>query len=76
MQTLGKNRQVVAITHMPQVAAGARTHFFVSKEVIDGRTRTSLQEVKGDERLQELARMLGGKSSSALEHARSLLRDR
>jgi len=74
MQTLGQSRQVVAITHMPQVAAGARTHFFVSKEVIDGRTRTSLQEVKGDERLQELARMLGGRTSSALEHARTLLR--
>jgi DNA repair protein RecN (Recombination protein N) len=74
MQTLGENRQVVAITHMPQVAAGARTHFFVSKEVIDGRTRTSLQEVQGDQRLHELARMLGGRTSSALEHARTLLR--
>ena len=74
MQTLGENRQVVAITHMPQVAAGARTHFFVSKEVTDGRTRTSLQEVRGDERLQELARMLGGRTASALEHARTLLR--
>ena len=74
MQTLGKNRQVVAITHMPQVAAGARTHYFVSKEVVDGRTRTSLQEVTGDERLHELARMLGGKTSSAVEHARTLLR--
>jgi DNA repair protein RecN (Recombination protein N) len=74
MQTLGKNRQVVAITHMPQVAAGARTHYFVSKEVVDGRTRTSLQEVTGDERLHELARMLGGRTSSALEHARTLLR--
>jgi DNA repair protein RecN (Recombination protein N) len=74
MQTLGENRQVVAITHMPQVAAGAGTHFFVSKEVIDGRTRTSLQEVRGDERLHELARMLGGRTTSALEHARTLLR--
>jgi DNA repair protein RecN (Recombination protein N) len=74
MQTLGENRQVVAITHMPQVAAGAPTHFFVNKEVIDGRTRTSLQEVRGDQRLHELARMLGGRTSSALEHARTLLR--
>jgi len=74
MRTLGENRQVVAITHMPQVAAAARTHFFVSKEVIDGRTRTSLQEVRDDERLHELARMLGGRTSSALEHARTLLR--
>ncbi|HEY4780629.1 MAG TPA: DNA repair protein RecN [Chthoniobacterales bacterium] len=73
MQTLGKNHQVLAITHMPQVAAAARKHFFVSKEVSDGRTRTALQEVGGPERLEEIARMLGGKSRSALEHARTLL---
>jgi DNA repair protein RecN (Recombination protein N) len=73
MQTLGENHQVLAITHMPQVAAAARKHFFVSKEVSDGRTRTALQEVLGPERLDEIARMLGGKSQSALEHARTLL---
>jgi DNA repair protein RecN (Recombination protein N) len=73
MQTLGQNHQVLAITHMPQVAAAARKHFFVSKEVSEGRTRTALQEVGGDDRLEEIARMLGGKSQSALEHARTLL---
>jgi DNA repair protein RecN (Recombination protein N) len=73
MQTLGENHQVLAITHMPQVAAAARKHFFVSKEVSDGRTRTALEEVGGPERLEEIARMLGGKSRSALEHARTLL---
>jgi DNA repair protein RecN (Recombination protein N) len=73
MQTLGENHQVLAITHMPQVAAAARKHFFVSKEVSDGRTRTALQEVGGPKRLEEIARMLGGKSRSALEHARTLL---
>jgi DNA repair protein RecN (Recombination protein N) len=73
MQTLGENHQVLAITHMPQVAAAARKHFFVSKEVSAGRTRTALQEVGGSERLEEIARMLGGKSRSALEHARTLL---
>ena len=73
MQTLGGNHQVLAITHMPQVAAAARKHFFVSKEVSKGRTRTALQEVGGIERLEEIARMLGGKSHSALEHARTLL---
>lgn len=73
MQTLGENHQVLAITHMPQVAAAARKHFFVSKEVSEGRTRTALQEVGGTERLEEIARMLGGKSRSALDHARTLL---
>jgi DNA repair protein RecN (Recombination protein N) len=75
MRTLGENRQVVAITHMPQVAARASAHFFVNKEFSYGRTRTFLKEVRGDARLQELARMLGGKTASALEHARTLLRD-
>jgi DNA repair protein RecN (Recombination protein N) len=73
MQTLGQNHQVLAITHMPQVAAAARKHFFVSKEIVEGRTRTALQEVGGAERLEEIARMLGGKSRSALDHARTLL---
>jgi DNA repair protein RecN (Recombination protein N) len=73
MQTLGQNHQVLAITHMPQVAAAAGKHFFVSKELNDGRTRTALQLVDGTERLEEIARMLGGKSRSALDHARTLL---
>ena len=73
MQTLGHNHQVLAITHMPQVAAAARKHFFVSKEVSEGRTRTALHEVGGPDRLEEIARMLGGKTRSALEHARTLL---
>jgi DNA repair protein RecN (Recombination protein N) len=74
MRSLGINRQVLAITHMPQVAAAATYHFFVSKEVTGGRTRTALTEVIGDQRVEELARMLGGKSKSAVEHAKELAR--
>ena len=74
MRSLGTKRQVLAITHMPQVAAAATYHFFVSKEVTGGRTRTALTEVVGNQRIEELARMLGGKSKSAVEHARELLR--
>jgi DNA repair protein RecN (Recombination protein N) len=73
MRSLGAGRQVLAITHMPQVAAAATNHFFVSKEVTGGRTRTALTEVTGDQRVGELARMLGGKSKSAIEHAKELL---
>ncbi len=72
--SLGETRQVVAITHMPQVAAAASRHFHVSKAVTEGRTRTSLSEVAGESRVEELARMLGGKTKSAIEHARELLR--
>jgi DNA repair protein RecN (Recombination protein N) len=74
MRSLGESRQVVAITHMPQVAAAAGRHFHVSKAVTEGRTRTSLNEVAGENRVEELARMLGGKTKSAIEHARELLR--
>src|ERR1700726_1946445 len=74
MRSLGDNRQVVAITHMPQVAAAASRHFKVSKAVTEGRTRTSLTEVEGESRVEELARMLGGKTKSAIEHARELLK--
>jgi DNA repair protein RecN (Recombination protein N) len=76
MRSLGTNRQVLAITHMPQVAAAATYHFFVSKEVTGGRTRTALAEVVGDQRVEEVARMLGGKSKSAVEHAKDLLQGR
>ena len=74
MRSLGESRQVVAITHMPQVAAAASRHFNVSKAVIEGRTKTSLTEVTGENRIEELARMLGGISKSAVEHARELLK--
>ena len=74
MRSLGERRQVIAITHMPQVAAAATRHFSVSKAVTEGRTRTSLVEVTGEERIEELARMLGGRTKSAIEHAKELLK--
>jgi DNA repair protein RecN (Recombination protein N) len=74
MAALGLKHQVVAITHFPQVAAMASQHFLVQKNVSKGRTLTSLQEVKGDERIEELMRMLGGESKEAKSMAKSLLR--
>ena len=76
MRSLGDNRQVLVITHMPQVAAAASRHFFVTKAVSQGRTRTTLSEVSGQDRIDEIARMLGGKSESALAHAEALLAGR
>ena len=73
MQTLGRSRQVLCITHLPQVAAAASRQFVVTKEVVDERTRTLLLEASGRFREQEIARMLGGKTKSAVEHARALL---
>jgi DNA repair protein RecN (Recombination protein N) len=74
MRSLGEKRQIVTITHMPQVAAAASRHFSVSKAVTEGRTKTSLAEVTGEDRIEELARMLGGRTKSAIEHARELLK--
>ena len=73
MRALADRHQVLCITHLPQVAAAATTHFVVTKEVVQGRTFSGLQEVKGKARQEEIARMLGGKSESALKHAASLL---
>jgi len=76
MQTLGRDHQVICITHLPQVAATASSHFVVTKEVVRGRTFSNLQEVTAKARREEIARMLGGKSESALQLAASLLKDK
>ena len=74
MRKLAGDHQVLCITHLPQVAAAAATHFVVTKEVTDGRTYSRLREVAGKARNEEIARMLGGKTESALRHAATLLK--
>lgn len=73
MRELAREHQVLCITHLPQVAAAAASHFVVTKEVAGGRTHSQLREVKTKERRAEVARMLGGQSESALKHAATLL---
>jgi DNA repair protein RecN (Recombination protein N) len=73
MRTLAEEHQVICITHLPQVAAAASSHFVVTKEVVGGRTHSQLREVTGKARREEIARMLGGKSESAMKLAASLL---
>ncbi|MGB1581627.1 MAG: DNA repair protein RecN [Nevskiales bacterium] len=60
LRTLGNDRQTLCVTHLPQVAAQAHRQLFVRKQVIDGNTRTSITELLDNERIEELARMLGG----------------
>ena len=75
LQEIGENRQVLCVTHLPQVASLADHHFRISK-VTDGKsTRTRLQFLKKDERIKELARMLGGVeiTTKTLEHAAEML---
>ncbi len=73
MAALGTRHQVVAITHFPQVAAIAKHHFVVEKEVTSGRTRSRLFSVDGETRIQELVRMLGGGGEQARAMAKSML---
>ncbi|MEY2538588.1 MAG: repair protein RecN [Verrucomicrobiota bacterium] len=74
MRTLGEAHQVICITHLPPVAATASSHFVVTKDVVAGRTHSQLREVTGKARQEEIARMLGGKSESALKLAATLLK--
>ncbi|PYI92278.1 MAG: DNA repair protein RecN [Verrucomicrobia bacterium] len=76
MRKLAADHQVLCITHLPQVASAAATQFVVTKDVVQGRTHSRLTEVAGKARQEEIARMLGGKSESALKHAATLLKPR
>jgi DNA repair protein RecN (Recombination protein N) len=73
MARLGERHQVVAITHFPQVAAVAAHHFVVSKDVEGGRTCSRLLEVDGEQRIEEMIRMLGGGGNEVRAMAESLL---
>ena len=73
MRSLGIAHQVLCITHLPQVAAAASSQFVVAKKYTGDRTISDLAEVKGKSRVEEIARMLGGQSNSAIAHARTLL---
>lgn len=75
MRALAAGRQVLCVTHLPPVAAAARQQFVVDKEFVGGRTLSRLVPVAGEERVAEIARMLGGLTPSAVGHARALLAD-
>ena len=75
MQEMGKHMQVIAITHLPQIAAKGISHYKVYKEEINSVTTTNLKQLSTEERIVEIAEMLSGKdiSASALTHAKELL---
>ena len=76
LRELGGERQVLCVTHLPQVAARAEWQWQVSKETRDGATLSSIQPLGDDQRVREIARMLGGVEVTdiTLAHARELLR--
>lgn len=75
MGQMGNNMQVIAITHLPQIAAKGSNHYKVYKEEINGVTTTNLKQLSAEERIKEIAEMLSGKdiSDSAIIHAKELL---
>lgn len=75
MQQMSNNMQVIAITHLPQIAAKGNNHYKVYKQEVKGITTTNLKQLSKEERIIEIAEMLSGKdiSESALTHAKELL---
>ncbi len=75
MKQLGKDRQVMAVTHLPQVAACADQHLLVSKQLRAKLTVSDVQPIHGEQRVGEIARMLGGEklSSTTMAHAKEML---
>ncbi len=77
LKAISGRSQVLVVTHLHQIAGNADLHFRIFKQLRAGRTVTHLQRLHGEQRLKELARMLGGEASGAavIEHAKELLRN-
>src|SRR5690606_9256937 len=75
MQDLSHYSQVIAITHLPQIAAKGKQHFKVEKRIVQDKARTDLILLSPDKRIEELASMLSGEhlSEAAMQNARDLL---
>jgi len=75
LKEIGKKRQVLCITHLPQIAALGDSHYVVSKQENKGRTITNVQQLDQKQRVDELARMLGGSkiTETTIKHAREMI---
>ncbi|MPN62690.1 DNA repair protein RecN [bioreactor metagenome] len=75
MRNISRSRQVICVTHQPQIAALADAHFLIEKYQDENHTNINIRLLNSAERVREVARIMSGneKSSSALEHARELL---
>jgi DNA repair protein RecN (Recombination protein N) len=75
LKELARHRQVLCITHLPQIASQAALHFTVEKSQSNGRTVTKIKRLEREDRVEEIARMLGGRelTPTAFQHAREML---
>lgn len=76
LHQISRSHQVICITHLPQIASNADTHFYISKSSTDESTVTSVQVLSMKDRISEIARMLGGKKLTelTLEHAEEMIK--
>lgn len=74
MNVIGKSHQVICITHLPQIAAMADSHYLIAKEVVGQNTISSVRQLTEEESVTELARMLGGVkiTDTVLESAKEM----
>ena len=75
MKKLSRNHQLISITHLPQIARTGDANLYIYKETKDNRTHTRIKELKGEERVIEIAKMLSGDkvSDASLANARELI---
>ena len=75
LKELAKNRQVLCITHLPQIASLADCHCRVEKKVVDDRTVVAVHKLNDEERIEEIARMLAGEKITdvTIAHAREMI---
>ena len=75
LKRLGKSKQVIVVTHSPQVAAFGNDHFVVDKKIVNNKSKIELKKLNSEEKLNEIARMLSGKeiTDEAVDAARQLI---
>jgi len=75
IKKISKNHQVISISHLPQIAALADSHFVISKEIVNGKAQTRVSKITDDDRIVELARLLGGVdvTETTLQHAKEMI---
>jgi DNA repair protein RecN (Recombination protein N) len=75
LKALSRKRQVICVTHLPQIACRAGRHFYIEKYILNNQTGIRLSEMKGEERVKEIARMLDGSQMSeiTIRHAQKML---
>jgi len=75
LKNLSEGRQIICVTHLPQIACRAKRHFYIEKYVLNDQTGICLKEMKGEEQIQEIARMLDGNQVSeiTIQHAQKML---